>query len=129
MNSRLELMLLILGMTTVPAAAARSEDAPELANNPFSRPPSAAIFISSDGSGVTIDGPIVLTATMVSTSERLAQVDNRVLSPGDDYQGYRLLRVFEDRAVFERDEETVTVYVKPTLDEDDEQDSNVRRRR
>ena len=53
-----------------------------------------------------------LQATMVGPVNRLANVGGRILKPGDDYQGYRLLTIHEDSVVFERRGETMTIYVK-----------------
>lgn len=92
-----------------------------LANNPFSRPPSAVIpeatpVIAEDGSIQELD----LRATMVASNDRLANVAGRTLRPGDEVQGYRLLQVYEDRAIFLRAGKQLTIYVKPDLVEDDE---------
>lgn len=92
-----------------------------LANNPFSRPPSAVTVqprssVAADGSIQVID----LRATMVAANNGLANVGGRILRPGDDVQGYTLLQVFEDRAIFSREGKRLTVYVKPELVEDDD---------
>ncbi|MDH5622023.1 MAG: hypothetical protein OEY74_08070 [Gammaproteobacteria bacterium] len=93
-----------------------------LLHNPFSRPPSLIIrasnpVIEKDGTVRTLD----LRATMVSKTDRLANVAGRTLRPGDEVQGYTLLQVFEDRAVFSRAGARLTVYVKPELVDDDEE--------
>ncbi len=66
---------------------------------------------------------LVVTATMVSTGERLAHIDGRVLREGEEIYGYRLLRIDEDKAIFERNGETETVLVKPERDENDERET------
>ena len=102
------------------AGALAAEPLP-LTHNPFSRPPSA---ISPDAARAVADGGPVqeldLRATMVASNDRLANVAGRTLRPGDEIQGYTLLQVFEDRAVFLRAGQKLTIYVKPDLVEDDE---------
>jgi len=92
-----------------------------LTHNPFSRPPSAVLrddrpVLAEDGTVRAID----LRATMVSSTDRLANVAGHTLRPGDDVQGYTLQQVFEDRAIFSRGGARLTVYVKPELVDDDE---------
>ena len=105
------------------ASALAAEPAP-LAHNPFSRPPSAvprdvAPLINEDGTSQQID----LRATMVASNDRLANVAGRTLRPGDEMQGYTLVEVLEDRAIFLRAGKRLTIYVKPDLVEDNEQRS------
>ena len=95
---------------------------PELSHNPFSRPPSEVIRTErsvigrDDGEGVTLN----LQATMIGNGSKLANVAGRILKPGDEIEGYLLVAVYEEYAVFRRDSETITVYVRPHLAEDDE---------
>jgi hypothetical protein len=95
---------------------------PELSHNPFSRPPSEVIrnehsvIGRDDGDGVTLD----LQATMIGNVSKLANVAGRILKPGEEIEGYRLVAVHERYAVFRRDSKMITVYVKPHLAEDDE---------
>lgn len=99
-------------------AAGQSGD---LSNNPFARPPStipedARPVVSADGSSQALD----LRATMTASNSRLANVAGRILRPGDEVQGFTLLRVFEDRAVFIHQGKRLTIYVKPDLVEDND---------
>lgn len=55
---------------------------------------------------------------MVGRVNRLANVDGRILKPGDEYRGYQLVAIHERYAVFERGGETTTVYVKPDREEE-----------
>lgn len=120
MNGRiLKTTLLVLPLLS--GASLEAKEPAPLANNPFSRPPSAVTretrpSIAADGSIRQID----LRATMVAANSGLANVGGRILRPGDDTGAYRLLRVFEDRAIFLRDGKRLTVYVKPELIEDDD---------
>ena len=93
---------------------------PELSHNPFSRPPSeisARIrgVPTPDGSAQALD----LRATRVMSNSRLANVVGHTMRPGDEVQGYTLLQVFEDRAIFVRDGKRLTIYVKPDPEDDD----------
>jgi len=92
-----------------------------LQHNPFSRPPSEVTrdvkpTPRADGSTPALD----LRATLVASSDRLANVGGRILRPGDEVQGYTLLEVFEDRAVFSIESNRLTIYVKPDPEKDDE---------
>jgi hypothetical protein len=115
------LICLMLG-TPWPATAAAADGPPRLSHNPFSRPPSEVsledqnFLESDDGSGPEF----ALRATMVGHENRLANVAGRILKPGDEIQGYLLVAVQEEYAVFKRDSKTITVYVKPHLEEDNE---------
>lgn len=102
-------------------ATGTAAEPPRLANNPFARPPSAVTIperpiVRADGSTQEID----LRATMVGSRDKLANVAGRILRPGDEVQGYKLLLVFENRAVFSRAGNRLTIYVKPDLEDDDE---------
>ena len=97
-------------------------DPVELRNNPFSRPPSANLPAASEESqrpNRTALSPD-LRATLVAANSKLADVGGRILRPGDEVDGFVLLQVFEDRAVFESRQRKITVLVKPELVEDDE---------
>ncbi len=115
MTRRLPIALLVL------AASAYASEPPAIEHNPFSRPPSQ-VQVGEDRVITELRPPteLVVTATMVSTGERLAHIDGRVLREGEEIYGYRLLRIDEDKAIFERNGETETVLVKPERDENDE---------
>ena len=115
-HSRLSVLAMLLLCTTGNAA-----EPPRLSKNPFARPPSAVTMperpiVRDDGSTQEID----LRATMVGSRDKLANVAGKILRPGDEVQGYKLLLVFEDRAVFARAGNRLTIYVKPDLENDDE---------
>ena len=116
------LFVMALSLTAVPEQAASADGPPSLSNNPFARPPSEAIPIQREirDGGDETPAALPLLATMVSRVNRLANVGGRILKPGDDYRGYRLVLVHEQFAVFERDGNSTTVYVKPLLAEDDD---------
>jgi len=107
---------MLLQSSTIAAA-----EQPQLAHNPFARPPSEVAapvraLMRTDGSKQEID----LRATMVASKDKLANVAGKILRPGDEVQGYTLVRVYEDRAIFRREGNRLTVYVKPDLQKDDE---------
>ena len=112
-----------------PVLLVAADEPPALSNNPFSRPSSEVIrvddfIVEADDGSVS---NIPLHATMVGSVSRLANVGGRVLKPGDDYQGYSLVAIHEQYAVFERAGRPITVYVKPLLADNEEQDERVER--
>jgi len=117
-NTRIGLILLAPWLSMIAFADAP----PTLAHNPFSRPPSdvsrdaPTLVESNDGTGPTLS----LQATMVGRASRLANVAGRILKPGDEIQGYLLIAIYEEYAVFRKDGRSITVYVKPNLAENDE---------
>ena len=104
--------LFVLGFSQVVVA---QDGPPPLTNNPFSRPPSDVIIddrisVRSD----EIESPTLeLQATMIGSVNKLANVGGRILRTGDEVQGYRIVEIHEQYAVFERDGRRTTVYVKP----------------
>ena len=118
MNVRYILVLLSL------SATATASEPPPLEHNPFSRPPSQ-IRVGEERVETELlpATELVVTATMVSSGERLAHIDGHVLREGEEIYGYRLLRIDEDKAIFERNGVTETVLVKPERDENDERET------
>jgi hypothetical protein len=115
------LTILMLAVTW-PSLVVAVDAPPTLSHNPFSRP-SSDVIPESRSVIESIDGSapgLPLQATMVGRVSRLANVGGRILKPGDEYQGYRLIAIHERYAVFERGGETTTVYVKPEQEEEDE---------
>ena len=112
MKRLMPLCLLLLG------AEAVGDGYATLKSNPFSRPPSAVLPTST---GIaTTDGAIPeinLRATMVGAGLGLANVGGRVLKPGQTIEELTLMKVYEDRAVFLYRGDRLTVYVKPHLNE------------
>ena len=118
MSARPLLCILVLS----PAVCAT--EPPPLEHNPFSRPPSQIpMGVDRVETLLRPATELVVTATMVSSGERLAHIDGRVLREGEQIYGYRLIRIHEDKAIFERNGETETVFVKPERDEDDERET------
>lgn len=119
MNALITTCFLILLMSV--EAAQSAEPAP-LVNNPFNRPSSLAVAgaASADASESGIGQLIDLRSTMVGDTVTLANVAGRILHPGDIIGDFELLRVFEDRAVFNYNGKVITVLVKPPPDETDD---------
>lgn len=120
MNARIATSVLAL-LAMLSAENLHAEDPAALSHNPFDRPPSKVTIDAGrprapDGSIQVIN----LQATMVVANSSLANVDGRILRPGDDIDGHTLLQVFEDRAIFSRDGKRVTVFVKPERIETDD---------
>ncbi len=114
-------------LVLLPAAAAVGDEAPALEHNPFARPPSKIAPEVDVPGRPTQAGEILLAATMVTNGKGMANVNGLVLRPGDEIHGRRLLRVYEDRAVFLENGKEATVYVKPAQSEDDEEKPKRRR--
>lgn len=103
-----------------PQTSSAQEGPPELRSNPFSRPPSN-VFIDdrvSPRAEEPESDPLTLQATMIGTVSKLANVDGRIMKPGDEIQGHVLVAIHERYAVFRRNGKNTTVYVKPELAED-----------
>ena len=94
---------LVLIITTLLCAHTVFAEPPPLRNNPFSRPPAPLVrdVIRPDSDASTT--PLIVIATMVSSTGAFANIEGQVLRPGQDINGYVLKHVYEDRAVFERD--------------------------
>lgn len=121
MNIRIASATCLILATLLQSSVASANEAPRLSHNPFARPPSVAtvpIRTQPGRDGVTQE--LELRATMVASNSKLANVGGRTVRPGDDVQGYTLLQVFEDRAVFSRGDKRLTLYTKPDPEEDDE---------
>lgn len=101
---------------------AYASEPPSIEHNPFARPPSELIADSrspNQGERVT-PVSMELRATMVTARGSLANIAGKILSPGDEVQGYTLVRVFEDRAIFDFEGRPVTIYVRPEPGENDD---------
>ena len=98
-------------------------------NNPFARPPAPLVSETIRPEGESSNTPLIVIATIVSPTAAFANIEGQVMRPGQEINGYLLKRVYEDRAVFERDGIELTVYVKPELEEDDVRATPNRRRR
>ena len=121
MSLRTTMLLLIAAGSLLPFAGEATAEPTRLTHNPFSRPPSASTTNSADVvSRRNTPQVLDLRATMVAKNNRLADVAGRILRPGDEVNGYELLQVFEDRAVFDSDGKRLTIYVKPELAKNDE---------
>ena len=112
---------LLLAIAFVLGADVVVAEPPPLRNNPFSRPPAPLIREVIRPDSDTGTTPFVVIATMVSSTGAFANIDGQVMRPGQEINGYLLKRVFENCAVFERDGNELTVYVKPELEENDAQ--------
>jgi len=120
---------IVLVLALVLCANVVVAEPPPLRNNPFSRPPAPMVREDVRNDGDATNTPLIVIATMVSSTSAIANIEGQVMRPGQEINGYLLKRVYEDRAVFERDGNELTVYVKPELDEDDVRATPNRRRR
>lgn len=121
MRSRNENLGLLALVMLLHSSAVNAAESRQLTHNPFARPPSEVTIGAR--SPMNTDNPeweLDLRATLVATRDKLANVGGKILRPGDEVQGYTLLQVFEDHAVFTREGRRLTIYVKPDPDDDDE---------
>lgn len=106
-------------VTLLLATSTAANEAPALKHNPFSRPPSDELRVSTamvtDESGSRWS--LALLATLVGPTERYADVAGRIMKPGDEVEGYKLLDVQEDNATFIKDGRRFTVNVRPDTTE------------
>lgn len=109
-------------VTTAIALTASGAEPPELRHNPFSRPSTERLVVERQSApDAKLSSTVInLRATMAAPENSLANVGGRILRAGDEVEGYLLLKVYEDRAVFSRDGRRLTVYVKPDPEGDDE---------
>lgn len=122
MNTLTRIAVVLGGFTLLFPYPVSSIEPPWLSGNPFSRPSSEVTLTArariAENDGTTL--PLDLKATLVAQKNELANVGGIVLRPGEEINGYRLVSVYEDRAVFVREGKPLTVYVKPDLaDEND----------
>lgn len=118
MKSRLTSLAVLLGSWLV-AAVGVAEETVRLKHNPFSRPDSTGTPQVRDNSRVSDDPrPLDLRATMVIGDRGLANVAGKVIRPGQEADGYRLLKVLEDRAIFLFRDEPLVILVKPAKEEE-----------
>lgn len=88
----------------------------ELANNPFKRP----VSVKPAEPGVD---PVQLTqpafelrATLVAAKGGMANIDGQLIELGQSFEGYRLVKVLEGKAVLNRGDDTLIL----TLQKDEE---------
>ena len=118
------IVLTCMTLALWPALLVAADEPPALSHNPFSRPSSeviraeSVVLESEDGSGPNIP----LQATMIGSVNRLANVGGRILKTGDEFEGYRLVDIREQYVVFKKAGRPITVYVKPLLADNEEQD-------
>jgi len=97
-------------------AAEALEPAPALRNNPFHRPHLPPATTLSPAASTREAAPsLELRAILTDGDASLADINGRILSVGELFDGYRLTRVEERQAVMERDGHAVTL----TLDDED----------
>lgn len=122
MSARITMAALMAGFLVSLTKFADADDAPPLVHNPFARPSSEITVVDrrSLASGDVTPDTIRLTATLVGAKNKLANIDGRVIRQGEEIDGFRLVEVHEDHAVFVRAGNRMTVYVKPDLVESDE---------
>jgi len=113
-------LIAVLLIVACSQAAAAEDGPPPLRNNPFSRPPSDVVIEDRvSGRSEQIPNPTIeLQATMIGSTNRLANVDGRIVEIGDVVNGHVVVEILERSAVFERNGTRTKIYVKPLLAEE-----------
>jgi len=110
-----------LVLLLIAAASGQASENQRLRHNPFTRPDSVvAPAVESPAREADRAEDLELRATMVTSSSGLANVAGQVLRPGDEIDGYRLLKVFENRAIFVHNGTRKTVFVKHNAADENE---------
>ena len=107
-------------MTVVPAAPAAEPEVPELTHNPFDRPVLVTAVSRGSERGRSGSWPFVLQATLRSSAGSLANVGGRLIALGEEYEGYRLIRVGEGTATFRKDGVDIKLAVGKRDDDEDD---------
>ena len=106
------LIIMTLLAASFPWEAGAAADAIE--KNPFTRPGYTAdrpLPTNMEQQREELE-PLELKATLIAGRRALANLSGEILAPGDEFRGYRLLRVSEGRAVLIRDGQTTTLEVR-----------------
>ena len=111
--SRAVIAVLIFALLA-PAGAAGGEGPRPLRRNPFSHPdlnpppPPPAAAAAAELRADDLD----LRATLVAGKDSLANVNGTLLKPGQEIEGFRLVRVGEGESVFTKEGKTIVVTLK-----------------
>ncbi len=107
-----KLLLMLILLVASPTVEVWADTlAPELKNNPFDQPNLIVDSAAKAEGQVTAKWSGLLQATLVSGADSLANVDGNLIAIGEDYNGYRLLRVGEGTATFGKAGVQITVVV------------------
>ena len=113
------LMALALATLTLPAPAARRAAAP----GPFLPPPEfRAIMQSAGGARTAVGARPVIRGILVADGESLVNLNGQIIGVGEEANGYRLIEVGDEQAIFQHDGEIITLALYP----DEDNDSNER---
>ena len=107
------LLRLTLACTVVTAGAG------ELTRNPFLPPADfSPVAVSGAESNRSRNTEFKVTGILLSGGDALVSVGGQVVAPGEEVNGYVLLEVAEDHAVFQRGDELVTLNLYPEKDDE-----------
>ncbi len=104
-----------LALVAVALAAAAADEIPMLRFDPFAPPVLAGLPGRSEGPA-SLAGPAwtpVLTGVVVAGARSVANLNGVVVGIGEEAHGYRLLRVREGEAVFEREGREIVLSLLP----------------
>ena len=103
----------------VPAQVGADDAVPVLVHNPFNQPGLILQHGVETTNGALPEWSGVLHAVLVSGSNSLANIEGDLLAIGDLYQGFRLIGVEEDAAIFSKGGQRFVVRMASESDEDD----------
>ena len=102
-----------LALLAVPAAWAT-----ELERNPFRSPLQQEANHAANAGGGDLDSDAVeLRGILVAGSHSMVNLGGRIIGIGEEVDGYRLLSVAEEHAVFQHAGETITLHLYPEATE------------
>jgi hypothetical protein len=99
----------MLTMTLMLNTAGAEPTLPQLANNPFKRPASAALERQAQEAAAAPAWKPTLRALVAAGNSSLANVDGTIVALGEKIEGYRLVQVSEHEVVFQRGPERLVV--------------------
>ncbi len=120
MNCRTLVRIFVTVAAAIPLTANGDSDVQGLEHNPFNRPVFVTRIETSTSAVEQPEWPHVLQATLQAGSRSLANVNGRLLSIGEEYEGYQLIRVGEGAATFSKEGATITVVVGTREEESDD---------
>jgi len=112
----MERFITILILTMAPVVAVSSAEPVDLRRNPFVSTLSSSAGNSSRPDATQLSGKdLKLKGILLAGGQPLVNFGGRVMEPGDEIAGYRLVAVRESEAVFNRNGQIITMslYAEP----------------
>lgn len=90
----------------------------ELQHNPFRAPIDVSGNPLSGGSGVASNSRPTLIGILLGDDQPLVNLDGEIIGVGEEAAGYLLVEVGREYAVFRRGDETITMSLYPSDDDE-----------